>query len=284
MLVQPGLIRTQTIPIIYGTDHNYVKATYVSLFSLLINAPQRSIFDVVILVPGQFSTEDRMFLLRLNNRFPNLNLRFLDMGSMFSHIHPQIAHIKYPSFYRLMIAQILPEYEKCIYLDSDTIVNNDITELFEMDVEPYCVIGVRDALCLLGSCTRKAKELGIESTDRYMNAGVMLLNTKKMRVLDVTKDLLKAVDRNFYYVDQDVINSVLYKYIKNVSPKFNALPMVTYSNNRSVISCYSELERREARENPTVVHYIDPNKPWIDPKALEAHRWWKYAELSGYRS
>lgn len=115
----------------------------------------------------------------------------------------------YMSLLRLALHEILPEEDRVLWLDIDTIVNADITDLMKTDLD---------------GCYVAAAEEPIRSKDPflYFNAGVMILDLKKLR--DGMADLLiRYVNRvDMRFPDQDVINLLCQGRIKPVSPYWNS--------------------------------------------------------------
>ena len=115
----------------------------------------------------------------------------------------------YMSMLRLALPEILPEEDRVLWLDIDTIVNADITDLFGMELD---------------GCYVAAAEEPIRSKDPflYFNAGVMILDLKKLR--DGMADLLiRYVNRvDLRFPDQDVINLLCQGRIKPISPYWNS--------------------------------------------------------------
>ena len=115
----------------------------------------------------------------------------------------------YMSLLRLALHEILPEEDRVLWLDIDTIVNADITDLFGTELD---------------GCYVAAAEEQIRSKDPflYFNAGVMILDLKKLR--DGMADLLiRYVNRvDLRFPDQDVINLLCQGRIKPISPYWNS--------------------------------------------------------------
>ena len=115
----------------------------------------------------------------------------------------------YMSLLRLALPEILPEEDRVLWLDIDTIVNADITDLMKTDLD---------------GCYVAAVEEPIRSKDPflYYNAGVMVMDLKKLR--DGMADLLiRYVNRvDMRFPDQDVINLLCQGRIKPVSPYWNS--------------------------------------------------------------
>ena len=115
----------------------------------------------------------------------------------------------YMSLLRLALPEILPEEDRVLWLDIDTIVNADITDLMKTDLDGCYVAAVEEPI------RSKAPFL-------YYNAGVMVMDLKKLR--DGMADLLiRYVNRvDMRFPDQDVINLLCQGRIKPVSPYWNS--------------------------------------------------------------
>lgn len=107
------------------------------------------------------------------------------------------------TFGRLLLPEIVEE-GKVLYLDTDTLVVNDISDLWNYDISEYYIAGVKD----FGIEERgNLEELGING--KYINAGVVLFNLDKMREDNVEEkcfDLINEIELIFY--DQDALNYV----------------------------------------------------------------------------
>lgn len=81
---------------------------------------------------------------------------------------------KFPisAYARLFVQDNIKE-NKVIYLDCDTIVETELTELWDIELEDNWIAGVQD---LLPSYLIKA--IGMDSNERYINSGVLVINLK----------------------------------------------------------------------------------------------------------
>ena len=151
------------------------------------------------------NSESRVFLFDLTKIFKE---EMIDSVNLKNHFTPY-------SMLRLFADSVLEIPEKIIYLDTDTMINNDLAELYDVDIEDYEVACVKDAFNW-ASPSRWTKLFS------YFNAGVLLLNMKKIRE---TKMFVKARklchDKKMLYMDQDALNKSV-KYKKMLPLKFNA--------------------------------------------------------------
>ena len=94
-----------------------------------------------------------------------------------------------------LLADLVPEIpEKILYLDIDMMVAKDISELYNIDISEYEYAAVRE------------KYGSIFIRPDYINAGMLLLNMKKIKetkLLEKARNLIKK--RKLIFADQDAI-------------------------------------------------------------------------------
>ena len=115
---------------------------------------------------------------------------------------------------RLILPELLPKINKIIYLDGDTLVFTDLTELFNLPMNDNYIMSFPDVL------HNHIRKYGIYS-DIYINSGTLLFNLKKIRDDKITDKSLKLVFKKFkklYFGDQDIINI-------GYHPKLGLLPL-----------------------------------------------------------
>lgn len=270
-----------TIPVILAADNNYAPYMSVLMYSILKNAKSNPFFDFFLLMPGNFKEEYKQKIETDCQFYENKKLNFVIMNS-FSDIKMRIPHITQQTYYRLKAAEILPEkYDKCIYLDVDTIVNCDLAELFNIDLADNYVAGVK----AVGYHTpdgnkNHCKQTGLPDINQYINAGVLLLNLKLIRENNLTPVLCEEVKNNYSSQDQDVINKVFYNKIKHLPFKYNVMTYDISHNANRLNIVFTPESINEAKNNPLIIHYADKIKPWHNKSEIFADFWWKYAKES----
>lgn len=105
------------------------------------------------------------------------------------------------------IPEVIPD--KILYLDTDTLANKDIRNLYEMNIEDYEYAVARD---------HYGKILVYPN---FMNSGVMLMNIKKIRETGLLKKARKiAYEKKYLFPDQTAIKKSTIKR-KMLSQRFN---------------------------------------------------------------
>ncbi len=282
------------IPIVLASDKNCISQMYTTILSALENKKQESFYEFYCLIPQKFSKYTNNKFYKLVKKYKNANLKFVKMNNAFSDIKMQIPHITYPTFYRLKMADLLPqEYEKAIYLDIDITVLEDLTELFNINLEDNYIGGVH-SINYFNDYITKSKpyydSIGIPDMRYYINAGVMLWNLKKIREDNLTAKFLELSKNTYKYMDQDIINLTCYGKIKHIDFKFNTMTSIKQSffdkpeNRQQVFDFYGEKSFQNAVEHPVIIHYASDAKPWNNTQISYRKQWLYYAKKSPFKS
>lgn len=196
-------------------------------------------------------------------------------------------HITVETYYRLLIPELI-DCEKIIYLDCDTVANADIARLYDCKVEDSYLAACRD-IDVMGAmkesrevCSYMNKIVRC-SLSAYFQAGVMILNIRKIRDSFTTQQLLDlAGRRKWKYWDQDVLNYVFRRNVKYLPQRWNVLmnwENASDSRIRTLKLAPARYYREycEARKAPYIIHYAGYQKPWKDLECDMAEFFWKYA-------
>lgn len=275
------------VPIVYALNNAFAMPTIVSITSLLVNSNSDTFFDIYLLVPSNFTEKDKF--TDLKNMFSNFNITYIDMREAFNNAKISIYHLTKETYYRLLIPKVLPQYDKCIYLDGDTIIEQDILNLYEIDILDYYIAGVKNSGVHFDSRYDKhfCKEIGLPSLEQYIYAGLLLMNLKALRETKLEDVFINLANKNIEFPgnDQDVLNIFCYNHIKLLPLKFNSVTLRLQDPKWKLEKIYTDEEISEAINNPIIVHYAgDIAKPWKNTRCIFADNWWKYALISPYKN
>ena len=167
------------------------------------------------------------------------------------------------SWVRLLLPDALPEVERVIYLDADTLVVGSIAPLWELalgDAPLAAVANVthRDMRPHLAS-------LGVDDAARYFNAGVLVVNLDQWRREQATDNLVRFVTsrEGLSWFDQDGLNAVFAGRWKPLHPRWNAMNSLwTWPDLAADI--FGKVALHEATSDPGILHFEGPSlsKPW----------------------
>ena len=277
------------IPIAMATDDNYVYPTLVSMTSMLENKNEDTKLEFHIMLSGKVTGENKENFRKLTKHYPDCTVNLIDMKDRFSNAKIS-GYVTVPTYYRLNLPSLLPQYNKILYIDSDTIVNKDLQELFNLNVDEYYIAGSFDLH--VSKIPNYEKKLGIKNMGQYINAGVALMNTKKMREDKLEKkfsDFIPTLPKSgLGFQDQDIINAICYENIKLLSPTYNVFVNIfyVYENNMPslLLDCCSNEEWNKLRRNDSkimkILHWAGGTKPWNDQNVKFYSLWDKYRKIT----
>lgn len=254
------------IQIFYACDAPFLKYTTVSLRSMMDNSEQSKHYHVHILHTSISREEQRGILEMQNGSF---KITFDDVSSYLDGICERLPLRDYYSnstYYRMFIADMYPEIDKALYIDSDTVVNGDISELFETDISNYDLAACREQAMVQEDVYGNYVEacLGL-SRYSYFNAGVILINCKRFReknMLDAFVTLLGIYDCRVTQ-DEDYLNIMCKDHVLFLPQYWNA-----------EVFGVMEYPPHECK----IIHYIMVSKPWHYADCRLGDVFWSYAE------
>ena len=270
------------IPIAMALDNNYTMPTIVAMTSMLENVNSDTVYKFHLLLSGDFKEENKNMILSLKKKYPSkqFEINFIDMKNAFSWARQSITSITRPTYFRLYLPNLLREYDKLIYLDGDIIVNKDLSKLWNTDLKDNYIAGVRNYF--RNPNTIYHKYLGIDDLNQYINAGVSLMNLKKLRddkMIDKFEWFIKNKInkcKELIMQDQDTINACCYG-------KIIILPF-EYNFSELLIELYNAQNENKKisllTSDSTIIHYAH-TKPWNNLNSSLAEKWWFYAKKSG---
>lgn len=258
--------RSELIPIFYSCDDNFAKFTIVSMHSLIENASKKYNYRIHIL---NTTISDEMKAMMSGLAQEHVEICFEDVTENLGSIRDKLPIRDYYSkttYYRLFIAEMFPEYDKAIYIDSDTVVPGDISELYQQELSDCYVGAANEQVMIQESVFGDYVEqvLGIDR-NHYFNAGILLINCRAFRenqILDRFVELLHQY--NFVVTqDEDYLNLLCKDKVVWLKQQWN---MEVFGS----MVC--------EKDGPKIIHYIMTSKPWHYKNCKFGEYFWKYAE------
>lgn len=169
---------------------------------------------------------------------------------------------------RLLMPDVMKGFTVVLYLDGDVVVKRDIAEILRTDMKGYCIGGIEDPHIWAVRQYRENisahlnKNLGIQTQDKYFNAGVLIFNFKEITKACTTKDMLDmAASRKWMWEDQDVLNKLFKGKVKWIEANWNVL-WVPDTTIQEIMMMNNEYTR--AFYNPYLIHYAAGAMPIKD--------------------
>ena len=282
--------------ICFASDAKYAKHLGLALLSLIENTKKDKTYDIVIFDNG-FTFHQKELLRYLGANHENISIRFIKTKKFIdSYKLYSKQHINSTSYARLLIPELLRNFDKVIYLDCDLVVNHDIGELYEINLGNNYVAATRDYVNIAwnhdpsinGDEKRKyAKEaLGLDNFYDYFNAGVMIFNNKELSKEISSLDLFKlAASRKWTWMDQDVLNKVCLGRVEYLIPNWNVMPHNDEEDNKLIEYTCPEryfIEYKSILKDPYIIHFAGHFQPMYAPHVKFSEIFWKYARKSDF--
>lgn len=259
--------------VVYSSSDSYAPIAGTSICSLLENNQDAAKIKIY-LIDNNISTDNKEKLKNMVQRYGRelIFVSHVDLNKK-ANLKIEVGRWNISTFYRLFLCSILPNnIDRAIFLDCDTIVRHSLNELWSMDLEDKIVAAVDDC-----RSDQYKLELGLSPDNTYTNNGVLLLDLKRWRELNVEKDFLEYIVQNngdITYVDQGVLNGVLSKkgLVKVIHTKYNAMTVFFDFNYKNLLKVrrpehhLSYQEYKEAVSDPYIVHFtscfLSGTRPW----------------------
>lgn len=256
-----------TTPLTIAFTPNYFVPAATMLRSLL-DASSGG-FEVICLVTEEIPERMQDKLVRMGAG--RLSFRYLPLKGRLEGVYTDPRYTEAASF-RLLLPEILPEYDRIVYIDCDVIVRQDVGRLFaETDLSDNWLAVVFEAP--IERQAERFRALGCDP-QRYFNSGFLLMNLAQMRKENVSERLLEACRVPYLeFPDQDALNQVCQGRVLPLSPVYNSIRTFFIPKYRpDFIRQYSKELWDEVQRGGTI-HYTG-GKPW-NIFSVRFGDWWR---------
>ena len=273
--ISPLKKKTKVVPVFLTINNAYAPYAAAAIHSLTQHTNKNRYYRVIILHDG-LNWVNRVRLRSLVTK--NVAIQFKKItGSLYLR-----AIVKYCSkskgagdffssavyYYRFFIPRLFPLYDKCVYIDSDTILRGDIGELFDLDLGDKVMAAMVDPKVDVIPEFRAYvdKAVGVPY-EEYTNSGVLVMDAKalrKLHYLSALVDIINKYDADLVAPDQDYMNVILRGKIKFLDKRWNMEPEV------------------ELPKDAKLVHFNLFNKPWHYKNVPQEKLFWNAARGTGF--
>ena len=177
------------INIVYYSDTKYMPYMMTSIYSAIKNKKENSQYNIYVITQG-YTKDDEVKLKKLEQQ--NVKIYIIpatEKALDYKHLG------RFEAFKPVMQKIFIPEYlaniDKVLYLDADTIIQQDLSELYGTDIKNDYIAASRDGLMFM--FPEHVSEIGLEWRNFYFNSGVMLLNLKNASALILTAFTVKSL-------------------------------------------------------------------------------------------
>lgn len=247
--------------ILYLTDNNYAVFAGVSMTSLFLNNKNVDRFTVYV-IDDNIAQDNKDKMQALAAEYGH-KVVFLDLSSGIRTLEsmgiPKYRN-SYTTYLKLFAFGILPDnVERIFFIDSDSVVVDDLSEMIDLDMQGCMIGAVRDGL----SHSYKVA-LGFDPNDSWFNMGIMLVDVKRWKAEHAEEKILAQlkIRKGYIAVDQDLLNITQHGNIMTLHPRYNATPhhfVYRETDFRKAFpqgGFYEDLKiMEEAQQRPAIRHF-----------------------------
>ena len=293
---QPNLLpffEKNNVPIIMAANEKFVPFSSAAIQSIIDTSNSDYFYDIIFFEKN-ISNTTKEILKKMVQSYSNFSIRFFDVGRFINKYNLfERPNISVETYFRLLIPELLPSYDKVLYIDGDLIVKDDVSKLFNIDIGENFIGGAID---VAGAGTVNGfdegqkkyykEKLRLKKIYLQVNAGVLIMNSKKFREKFTSKYLLEFAEAGqFQFQDQDVLNVICEDSIYWLDPAWNffADEVTGY---RGYIETFAPRDiytaYRNAAKKPKIIHYAGNEKPWYFTNLEWADEFWMTFQKSPF--
>ena len=261
----------EVIPIFFAIDDGYMPFLAVALESLIENSSKKYYYSIKVLYTN-ISEENKKKINKYKRE--NVNIEFVDLNYYIEKVKDKLYTRDYytnTTYFRLFIANLYPQYNKAIYLDSDIVVLGDIAELYNQDIGDNLIAAAPDDVIQTTKVFQEYAEkvVGVADYRNYFNAGILLMNLDEFRRFDFQNKFLYLLETIKFTVaqDQDYLNRLCKGKVKIIDKGWDKMPIGNDDFNEKDLK---------------IIHYNLADKPWHYDNIRYKDYFWKYAKKTEY--
>ena len=270
-----------TVPIAFAFDNNLVMPACICLSSLMMNAYEDTFYDIFILHSSNSPLKHDL-LDRLPSHFKNCKIHYREVDDTFANAF-EIRGITVSTYYRLLIPELIPEYDKIIYSDVDVIFRDDLSTIYlNTDLSDCYVAGVNALVPFIPDFKAYYQNLNWVDIGSIIYAGNIIFNSRKIRDDKLVGQFKKLAKNKYRFQDLEVLNIACQGKISYLSPSFCVTTYfmeLSLYNKNVLMDYWNDREISTALKKGTV-HY-NGQKPWKG-FCVNFDIWWEYYRKSPY--
>lgn len=269
------------VPIVFAFDNNLILPACVCISSLLMNAKKDTFYDIFIIHSEKVELDINQ-LEKLTKYYSNCKISYVSIDDTFETAF-EVRGITVSTYYRLLIPNLIREYDKIIYSDVDVIFRSDLYETYEnTELKDCYVAGVNALVPMIPDLNKYYEELGEVNSKNIIYAGNIILNSRKILEDGLTNKFISLSNKKYKFQDLDVLNIACEGRVCYMNPDFCLTTYFyeLYVNNRRLLKEYWNEELINKAINSGIIHY-NGQKPWKG-YCVNFDIWWEYYRKSPF--
>ena len=244
--------------VVFAGNYAYIRQIETAMKSICRHNSRLKIYVLNKDIPQEWFSRLRMYIQEMGGDLIDCKL----IGPQFQmNWSNKLPHINHMTFARYYIPDFVTE-DKVLYLDSDLLVTDDLTDLFELDLGDNYL-----------AATRSCFSAGIG-----FNAGVLLINNKKWQAENIRQKLIDLTEKEHENVgegDQSILNMLFFDSYIEIDETFNY--QIGFDRGAAEQG-HAWILEKTINPLPKILHYISQDKPWNQFSVGRLREnWWNYS-------
>lgn len=269
------------VPIAFAFDNNLILPACVCISSLMMNAKEDTFYDIFIMHSANMALRKEE-LDKLPKYYKNCRIQYKEVDNTFDSAF-EIRGITTPAYYRLLIPELITEYEKVIYSDVDVIFRSDLSDVYlNTDIFDYYIAGVNSLSHLVPDYKQYYIDKLHLDPEKIIYSGNLIINSKKIREDNIISLFKEQARSSYKFQDMDILNIVCKGKILYLSPAFCMSTFICQAsiyNNTALLKLWDQSEIDNALKSG-IIHY-NGQKPWKG-YCVNFDIWWEYYRKSPF--
>lgn len=268
------------IPLFFTFNRIYVVPAAVAFHSLLKHANRNYAYSLYVLHTDLRESDERC-LMKVVRRFENVSLSFINTSSIpiTEEAKKGKKHFSKEIFYKLIAAEIFPQYDRIICSDVDVAFKGDVSQsyfMYENEFFYYAGVGPTFFSRRMEVYKNDFTPPEMLILEHEIDAGYLLINLKAIREHGMQEKLTQYYLDNYYRLklpEQDCMILCCWPDVKplpmeymvsNGCYRINTNKVTFNSQNEALPKDRETLVKQfeNILSHPKMIHYQGPFKPW----------------------
>ena len=253
-------------------NNKYSHLAYVAMSSILSSKEINTYICFYLIIPRNFEQKNYDFLRTLYEIYNYFNLTFIKLDDRYDKAYTS-EYITIHAYYRFSLGELLHNWNKTIYIDTDIIAYRDLNKFYNMNFNGKIFLG--------------QQTIGNRKRLNRINSGILLMNLLEMRKKKIEKRVIEIIKsgKKFSFHDQTVLNNYFKQYIGFFPPEYHTRPWSNYKEMQIFNKKSGNIVDNDylyfAHKYPTIRHFLGKYKP-NNPNINHIEDWWFFARKSKY--
>ena len=199
--------------VVFAVNNKYVPMLSVAISSLLKTIKSDICINILF---SDISNSNKLKIANICIE-SKTEVRFLPVDKNFFEGLREMGHLQIEAYYRMAIPSLI-DAEKVLYLDCDILFMEDVSNLFEIQIDGFAIAAVEDP------SYQPLNLLGMSEKSTYFNSGIMVINLeywRSQKIPNKTLEFLKDNPEKIKYADQCALNAVIDGNFKQIDNMYN---------------------------------------------------------------